>query len=59
MAFFAFFDIDLPRALREQLLEAFEGLDEAPLNLQSIGQVPQERGVYQLYHLDRTACLCR
>ena len=50
MAFFAFFDLNLPRALRDQLVEAFQQLDEATLNQPTIGQVPTERGVYQLYH---------
>lgn len=50
MAFFDFFDLDLARALREQLVEAFEVLEEASLNQQTIAQVPRERGVYQLYH---------
>ena len=52
MAFFAWFDIDLPRALRQQLVEALQGLDLATLSAENIIQVPRERGVYQLYHHD-------
>jgi hypothetical protein len=52
MAFFAWFDIDLPRALRQQLVEALQTLDLASLNAENIIQVPRERGVYQLYHHD-------
>ncbi len=53
MAFFAWFDIDLPRALREQLVEAFAALEPAFLNTENIAEVPSERGVYQLYHLEQ------
>ncbi len=53
MPFCAPFDIDLPRALREQLVEAFEKLDAAPLNEEKIAQVPGKQGVYQLYHLEQ------
>jgi hypothetical protein len=50
MAFCAFFDIDLPRALREQLVEALAKIDTGALTAENLSKVPIERGVYQLYH---------
>jgi hypothetical protein len=49
MPFFRAFDIDLPRALREQLVEAFSQLETGALNPANVNQVPVQRGVYQLY----------
>ena len=49
MAFCAYFDIDLPRALREQLVEALAQIDTGALNAYNLSQVPLSRGVYQLY----------
>ena len=50
MAFCAFFDIDLHRALREQLIEKLADIETGALTHENLATVPQERGVYQLYH---------
>jgi hypothetical protein len=43
------FDLDLARAVLEQLIERFESLDVGPLDAATINQVPAEQGVYQLF----------
>jgi hypothetical protein len=50
MAFCAQFDIDLPRALRDQLVEALDRIGTGVLNEINLAEVPMERGVYQLYY---------
>jgi hypothetical protein len=50
MPFCAYFDIDLPRALREQLVEALGQIGTGALNTENLTEVPSKRGVYQLYH---------
>lgn len=52
MPFIAPFDINLPRALKEQLVEAFSDIETGGLTVENIGQVPTQRGVYQLYFND-------
>jgi len=49
MAFCAYFDIDLPRALREQLVEALAQVETGALTASNLDEVPLSRGVYQLY----------
>jgi hypothetical protein len=49
MAFCAYFDIDLPRALREQLVEALAQIDTGELSASNLSEIPLSRGVYQLY----------
>lgn len=45
-----FFDFDLDRGIREQVVEKLEGSPEYPLER---GVGPQESGVYALYHNGR------
>lgn len=49
MPFFDHFEIDIVSALAEQLVTAFEQLDQGALTDENIAQVPNEQGVYQLY----------
>jgi hypothetical protein len=46
----ALFDLDIPLAVREQLHIALEGLDTDPLEPQFINALPQQQGVYNLFH---------
>ncbi len=50
MPFLAHFEIDIISALVDQLVPALDRLNEGPLTDQNIEQVPEERGVYQLFH---------
>src|SRR5262245_18606443 len=43
------FDLDLARAVLEQLIERFESLDVGPLDTTTINQVFPEQGVHQLF----------
>ncbi|MGH7174318.1 MAG: Eco29kI family restriction endonuclease [Gemmataceae bacterium] len=47
------FDLDLARAVLEQLIERFETLDVGPLDAATINQVFAEQGVYQLFQAKR------
>jgi len=49
LAFFAHFDFDLATALTEQLVIAFDKLEEGGLSLEHLAQIPQKQGVYQLF----------
>lgn len=49
MPFFRHFEIDIVAALAEQLVTAFEELEQGALSQANIGLVPEEQGVYQLY----------
>lgn len=51
MPFYRQFDLDIVSALRDQLIRAFSELQPGPLNQKNIGTVPDEAGVYQLYHV--------
>ncbi len=55
--FHAPFDIDLPRAVKEQLIEAFATLAPARLDDKHLSQVPPQRGVYQLYDGSLQVCV--
>lgn len=50
MPFCEYFDIDLPRALREQLVEALGKIDTGALSAENLEAVPPKRGVYQLHY---------
>lgn len=50
---FADFEFNLPRALRVDLVELLERTPPAPLEPQITAQLPEEQGVYQLFHDDR------
>jgi len=52
MPFCAYFDIDLPRALREQLVEALGKIGTGALTIENLAEIPTKRGVYQLYQGD-------
>ena len=47
------FEFDLPGALLNRLVEVFDGLETAPLNNESLSNIPEEQGVYQLLLDDR------
>jgi hypothetical protein len=49
LPFFAHFEIDLVSALAEQLVLAFDRLEQGALTLPNISYVPAEQGVYQLF----------
>lgn len=49
MAYFDSFEINIVRALADQLVEAFAQLESAPLVLPAIADLPQGQGVYQLF----------
>ena len=43
------FEFDLPGALLDHLVRALNGMKYAPLNVESLGSVPEAQGVYQLF----------
>lgn len=43
------FEFDLPGALLARLIEVLDRLDQAPLNVASLANIPDEQGVYQLF----------
>jgi hypothetical protein len=49
LEFWDHFDLDIPRAITEQLVEAFEQLEPGSLTEENLFKVPANRGVYQLY----------
>jgi hypothetical protein len=53
LAFQKYFDLDIPSALREQLVAAFEQLENAPLSSVRELSIPRKGGVYGLYVGDR------
>lgn len=42
------FEFDLPEALLAKLIDAFDDLDAAPLDLENVSQLPEAQGIYQL-----------
>lgn len=46
---FAEFEFDLPTALLEHLVAAFEKVSAAPLSATNVRAIPDEQGVYQLF----------
>jgi hypothetical protein len=46
---FAEFEFDLPNALLESLVTAFEKISSVPLTLPNVAMIPDEQGVYQLF----------
>lgn len=52
MPFYRHFDLDLVTALKEQLLQAFDGLEIGPLQESNLEQIPEQQGVYQLHQQD-------
>lgn len=50
LPFFSHFEIDIISALTEQLVNALSLLDKGALTTENIQSVPNERGVYQLFH---------
>lgn len=49
MAFFLQFDLDLVKALAEQLIAAFDTLEVGDLTPENINTVPKAQGVYELF----------
>jgi hypothetical protein len=44
------FEFDLPEALLDRLVKVFDSLSSAPLTATDVTAVPNEQGVYQLFH---------
>src|SRR5262245_59635567 len=50
MAYHAAFDLDLPLALKEQLVAAFDRLTQCALSENKLKNVKKKKGVYKLLH---------
>lgn len=46
---FVEFEFDLPGALLQRLVEVFEGMASAPLDMSTVATIPDAQGVYQLF----------
>jgi len=44
------FEFDLPEALLARLFDTFEPMERGPLTPEAVSQIPEEQGVYQLFH---------
>jgi hypothetical protein len=47
---FAEFEFDLPKALREELIQLLDSMDTGVLDATVAGRIPEAQGVYQLFH---------
>jgi len=44
------FEFDLPDALLNRLVETFDPMEQGPLTPEAVAEIPEEQGVYQLFH---------
>ena len=47
---FAEFEFDLPKALREELIQLLDSMNTGMLDINVTDHIPDEQGVYQLFH---------
>jgi hypothetical protein len=47
------FEFDLPQALLAHLVRTFDSVEDAPLTPESVTEIPEAQGVYQLFHQRR------
>ena len=47
---FAEFEFDLPKALRDALIQLLDGMNAGMLDIKRTNDVPDEQGVYQLFY---------